>query len=138
MSRPSIPRNLVSPPSVLGFKPYGVSRKSNTVIVLTLDEFQAFRLIDYEHIQQLEAAAKMGISRPTFTRIYNRALSKLATAFVEGKTISIEGGKVCYGKDWLKCTKCQKIFENRESHLRCSNCSVYGFEELVSIEKTHS
>ncbi len=43
---------------------------------LTFDEFQGFKYMNYDLIKQDEAAAKMGISRPTFTRLYNSALKK--------------------------------------------------------------
>jgi uncharacterized protein len=34
----------------------------------------------------------MSVSRPTITRIYNKALKQIAIAFVDGKAIEIEGG----------------------------------------------
>jgi len=45
-------------------------------------------------------AENMNISRPTFTRIYNRALKQIAKSFVEGREILIEGGNYGPEKDW--------------------------------------
>ena len=59
-------------------------------VVLCSDEFEAIRLHDVENLSQVEAAAKMKISQPTFARTLDRAYKKLATAIVEGKAIQIE------------------------------------------------
>ncbi|MBU2437481.1 MAG: DUF134 domain-containing protein, partial [Candidatus Omnitrophica bacterium] len=42
-------------------------------IYMTLDEFEAVRLADYEGLKQDEAAKKLKISRPTFSRIITSA-----------------------------------------------------------------
>ena len=60
--------------------------------VLTVDEFEAIRLRDYEGLDQTEAARRMGISQPTFQRAYESARKKVADALVNGKAIKIEGG----------------------------------------------
>jgi predicted DNA-binding protein (UPF0251 family) len=61
-------------------------------VVLTMDEFEAVRLKDYEDMEQTQAAKKMGISQPTFQRLYESARKKIADALVNGKAIRIEGG----------------------------------------------
>lgn len=63
-------------------------------VSLRFDEFEAIRLLDYEGMQQAEAAAIMNISRPTLTRIYTSARSAIAEALIEGKPIHITGGNV--------------------------------------------
>jgi len=62
-------------------------------VALTVDEYEAVRLKDYEEAEQKEAADKMGISQPTFQRILVDAHQKIAKAIVEGKAIKIEGGE---------------------------------------------
>ena len=62
------------------------------IIVFTLDEYEAVRLIDYEKMTQEECALAMGISRATVAGIYESARFKLADAVVNGKCIRIIGG----------------------------------------------
>jgi predicted DNA-binding protein (UPF0251 family) len=59
---------------------------------LTLDEFEAIRLSDVEKLAQGEAAKKMQVSRPTFSRILSAARGKVADGLVHLKEILIEGG----------------------------------------------
>lgn len=61
-------------------------------VFLTLDEFEAIRLHDLEKLKQEEAAKKMRISRPTFSRIISLAHKKVSDALVNIKAIKIEGG----------------------------------------------
>ena len=60
---------------------------------LTVDEFEAVRLKDYENLEQEKAAKKMDISQPTFHRLILEARKKIADALTNGKAIRIEGGK---------------------------------------------
>ena len=57
-------------------------------IVLEVDEMEAVRLADLEGQYQEDAAAQMGISRPTFGNIINRAHAKIAEALIRGKVPS--------------------------------------------------
>lgn len=61
-------------------------------VVLTLDEFEAVRLADLEGMEHTEAAVRLGISRPTFSRIVSSARGKIADGLVNIKAIRIEGG----------------------------------------------
>jgi len=61
-------------------------------VSMTLDEFEAIRLADYEGLKQDEAAKKLKISRPTFSRIITSAHNKIGDALVNIKAIKIEGG----------------------------------------------
>ena len=58
-------------------------------VVLEVDEIEAVRLADFDGEYQAVAAKKMGISRPTFGNIINRAHQKIAEALIEGKAIRI-------------------------------------------------
>jgi predicted DNA-binding protein (UPF0251 family) len=117
-----------------GFKPFGIPMKVLESLELFLDEYESIRLLDYEGLTQEEAAIKMEVSRPTLTRIYEKARKKIAQAFVEGKMIQIEGGKVEFESDWYRCTKCHKLIEGIENHVRCKNCPDYGQNELVPVK----
>jgi len=61
-------------------------------VYLTVDEFEAVRLACLEGMHQEEAAKKMRISRPTFSRIVTAAHKKIADGLVNIKAIRIEGG----------------------------------------------
>ncbi len=61
-------------------------------VSLTLDEFEAVRLADFENLDQVDAAKRMRISRPTFSRILSSAHNKIADGLVNIKAIRIEGG----------------------------------------------
>jgi predicted DNA-binding protein (UPF0251 family) len=92
MPRPRIPRRVWFEPNITYFKPAGVRMISLEEVVLTVDEFEAIRLKDYERLDQTEAAKRMNISQPTFQRLYDSARKKIADALVNGKALRIEGG----------------------------------------------
>ena len=90
--RPRMCRRIFFEPGVRHFKPAGARLAGLAETVLTMDEFEAIRLRDYEDMDQTRAARKMGISQPTFQRLYESARKKIADALVNGKAIRIEGG----------------------------------------------
>ena len=61
-------------------------------VVMTLDEYEAIRLLDHLGLTQKACAARMGVARTTVTAIYDSARKKLADALVNGKTLQIRGG----------------------------------------------
>ena len=97
MPRPPIPRRVVGQPPVTVFKPAGVPARDLEWIQLTLDEFEAIRLVDEGGLDQEAAAASMNVSRPTLTRVLASARAKIARVLVEGGALSIEGGPVVCG-----------------------------------------
>lgn len=102
---------------------------------MTYEEYESLRLVNYDKLSQDQAAEEMKISRPTLTRIYNRAIQVMATAFVEGKAIEIDGGDYNFEKEWYKCKTCHKLIEGSENHVKCQNCNKYGPEELIKLNK---
>lgn len=74
------------------FKPAGIPVPDLEVVVLTLEEVEALRLVDFEGLEQEEAAEKMGISRKTLWRELQSARRKVADALTNSKAIQIEGG----------------------------------------------
>ena len=64
-----------NPPHFKGFRPIGLPEENHPV-VLNYDEYEAIRLSDFELYGQVEAAQVMGISRPTYARIYESARRK--------------------------------------------------------------
>lgn len=61
--------------------------ESNT---LTLDEFEAIRLCDYERKSQIEASKIMGVSRGTVQRILERGRKKIVDSLLNNKIILIK------------------------------------------------
>ncbi len=85
----------------------GLSAKENEdTIVMTVDEYEAIRLIDYENISQEECAVRMNIARTTAQAIYNSARRKLAKCLIDGMNLHIVGGNfdLCDGS--AGCSKC--------------------------------
>ncbi len=135
MARPQKNRKICNPPKMQGFKPFGIALCETEHILMQYDEYEAIKLVNYDLLPQDEAADLMEVSRPTLTRIYNSALIKIAKAFVEGKSIIIEGGNFEFGKDWYKCKKCFKLIEGLENHIKCSDCNRFGKEELINLNQ---
>ncbi len=94
MPRPPCPRTVSGCPASPVFKPTGIPLAELDEVVMTLDEFEALRLADLDGEYQEEAARRMGVSRPTFSRIVEAAHRKVADALVHGKALRIEGGHV--------------------------------------------
>lgn len=92
--RPFCNRCIAGRPAASIFKPIGIPVTELEEIVMTLDEFEALRLADLEGLYQEQAAEKMKISRPTFSRIIDSARRKMADAIVHGKALRIGGGPV--------------------------------------------
>ena len=84
-------RKVMMPPPMDGYKPFGIPLRQLESVTLFLEEFEAIRLVDHEDLRQEEAAKKMDVSRPTFTRIINQARKKVAKAFVEGYKKELAG-----------------------------------------------
>ena len=61
-------------------------------VVMSLDEFEAIRLLDREGMTQEQCAERMGVARTTVTSIYESARRKMAEALVDGKRLLIRGG----------------------------------------------
>lgn len=66
----------------------------NGNVVLTVDEYEVMRLLDYMGFSQEKCAERMNVSRTTVTRMYESVRKKLAEALVMGREILIEGGDV--------------------------------------------
>ena len=92
MARPQKQRCICSVPNVTGFEPAGCV--PGGTVSLTYDEYEVIRLLDHMQMTQEQCANRMGISRPTVTRIYEEARRKMADMLVNGKSLVIGGGDV--------------------------------------------
>ncbi len=123
-------RKIQSPPIMDGFKPYGVRMKNLEKVILLFEEYEAIRLIDHEDLNQEEAAAKMDVSRPTFTRIYKKARKTVAKALVEGKAMLIEGGTYISENHWVRCNKCSKMTTTPTPVKNCPHCQSSQIKDI--------
>ncbi len=94
MARAQKCRKILSFPDYYSFIPEDAEKKKLDTIVLSLDEFETIRLLDYEGQTQEECAASMGVARTTVTAMYENARKKLISAVVEGKRLAIAGGNI--------------------------------------------
>lgn len=106
MPRPRKCRKVCRLPMVNEFNPVGSDGKT---VVITVDEYEAIRLIDKEGFSQEECAKYMQVARTTIQQMYNIARKKIADALVEGLSIRIEGG------DYMLCSGVEK-------HCGCGGC----------------
>ncbi len=122
MPRPTVKRLIVKPPVMEGFKPFGIPMTDLEPVILLYEEYESIRLSDYEGLTQEQSAEKMNVSRPTFTRIYEKARRTIAQAFVEGKAIFIEGGNYHTDDCWYRCEKCMKLNISKTETNTCNYC----------------
>jgi predicted DNA-binding protein (UPF0251 family) len=137
--RPYRLRKVNSPPLISGFKPYGSKQKNGTTesVFLHLEEYEALRLCDYEMLNHHQAAILMNVSRPTLTRVYSRARHKIGEAFVQGKQIIIEGGKIYFDSEWYLCDSCGCYFNNPEKQkevIVCPLCRSSHFRSYQPVK----
>ena len=113
MPRPRKCRKVCRLPKVSEFRPLGNNKE---YITLTVDEYEAIRLIDREGFSQEECAGYMQVARTTVQQIYNIARMKIAGALVDGIGIRIDGGDyiICDGKEkQCGCGGCKRHRMNR-------------------------
>ena len=104
MARPQRSRRVCDVPAADRFisvcgPPRNAPANPDHAVVLTIDEYEAIRLIDHEGLTHGECAAQMNISRTTATEICESARRKIAEAIVSGKGLVITGGswELCGG-----------------------------------------
>ncbi|MFA7408709.1 MAG: DUF134 domain-containing protein [Bacteroidales bacterium] len=133
-------RRVVNPPPVKGFKPYGPNPdlRISEPVTLFYEEYEAIRLCDYDGLNHELASIEMGISRPTFTRIYAGALQKLAVALVEGRQISIGGGQVYFDTQWYRCLGCGCHFNHPNKDQEVTHCPLCGDLHFSPIAENKS
>lgn len=133
MSRPFRLKKISNPPVITGFRPYGnkIDENKTEVVFLHLEEYEALRLCDFEMLNHSQSAQMMEVSRPTLTRIYDRARKKIAEAFVLGKQIVIEGGKIYFDSDWYSCEECGCFFNNPHKQNEIINCPLCGSTDFL-------
>jgi uncharacterized protein len=127
-------RKIVEPPKFHGFMPYGMYRHTDSSIDLLYEEYEAVKLADYDLLSHQEACKHMGVSRPTFARIYESARRKIAKAFVEAMEIRTSFGNVYFEDSWFICRECEARFTLPEVLMEnnCPMCRTTNIESMNS------
>jgi len=136
MPKPKKERFVRVPPPVVLFRPIGIPSSQLKYVVLHLDEYEALRLVDHDGMDQTQAAAQLGISRPTCARILEGAHRKIADAIVNGCAITIEGGNYRFFRNRFRCLNCGNVwesdFEERQERVRCPVCEDLNVIDLAA------
>ena len=109
MPRPVKCRRVCNMPGKRKFLPEGLY--NDDPVILTIDEYEAIRLIDKEGLSQEECSLSMEVARTTVQQIYTEARKKLAEALVMGLPLKIEGGEYRLCKENDRCSCCTKCKE---------------------------
>ncbi len=133
MPRPQKKRSVHYPPVYSEFKPTGVRARLLDKLELTLDEFEAIRLADYQGMDHNESAEKMEISRSTFSRLVERARRKVGAFLIEGKHLQIDGGQVHFKRNLIRCGDCDHLLNITfdADTTRCPNCGSTNLVDLA-------
>jgi len=133
MPRPKKDRLVHEPPLFSEFKPAGISSRSLEHVTLSLDEFEAVRLADFNCLLHQEAAEEMDISRSTFTRLVEDARKKIAGFLLQGKVLVIEGGNVHFKRNITRCISCGHLFKTSiDTSVRvCPECQSQNLINLA-------
>lgn len=99
MPRPRKHRMVQSHPVETYFKPQGVPIWDLKEVSLPVEGLEALRLADLEGLDQESAAARMGVSRPTFSRVLSAARIVVSQALVQGWAIRVAGGDFIVGRE---------------------------------------
>lgn len=123
MPRPTKCRKVCCMPRNRAFVPTE-GEEGRPPVILTVDEYEAIRLIDKQGMSQEECGAYMDIARTTVQQIYTNARRKLAEVLVEGLPLRIEGGRY-------------QLCEGLEEHCGCGGCFRHrcAFQEKAANEE---
>ena len=151
MARPTRCRRVCTEPACPGFMPRMETGAGE--VVLTVDEYEVIRLVDYEKQTHEQCAAQMEVSRTTVTEMYESARFKISDSLVNGKALAIAGGhyRVCQGSRergcgrncrWaLQTTLCEKGECTMRIAIPYENGQVFqhfGHTEQMKIYDTES
>lgn len=107
MARPQKCRRVCKFPKYVRFS---AETSTADTVVMTVDEYEVVRLIDYQNLTQEECSLQIKVARTTVQGIYFSARRKIADVLVNGKTLIIDGGEyeLCNYRG-----KCNKVCDKR-------------------------
>ena len=103
MPRPKRRRRICGFPEVSEFIPAGNYDCSKDAVIMSMEEYETLRLIDYEGMTQEQCAENMQVARTTVQHIYALARKKLSAMLVEGRELKIQGGDYCLCEGDMPC-----------------------------------
>ncbi len=82
-------------------------REDKDIQIMSIEEYETVRLIDYVGMTQEQCAEQMHVARTTVQRMYTDARKKIAAYLVLGSSLEVCGGNyiVCENSE----TCCQKL-----------------------------
>lgn len=115
MARPRKCRRICEEPAYNTFVPDGLP--SDNPVILSVEEYEAIRLIDYLGLTQEECSQQMEVARTTITEMYDSARKKIADCIVNGRILNINGGyyKTCSEHEYGYGQQGKTIDKNIES-----------------------
>ena len=108
-----------NPPSYKLFSPSDIcnNTKATKEIVITIAEWEALRLCDFENYKQRDAAKAMALSQPTINRLLSKAHYKIIDAFTNGYILKFEDESL------VICPYCQNHLSTKNMKtITCPNC----------------
>jgi predicted DNA-binding protein (UPF0251 family) len=133
--RPKKVRYIQRMPKIIQFSPRGKPGRPDE-IELTLDEYEAIKLADYQGFRQDQGAVAMRLSRASFGRILRKARKKVADAIVMGKIVRIRMGDVQIGVRKAEFTHevLEKEIEAFKDRTQKVVEEIKSFEEAETVE----
>lgn len=133
MARPVKLRKLISPHKEITFTPAGNDTSGKEKVTLLSEEYEVIKLVDYEKMHHMQASKIMGISRPTLTRIYERARNKIAESLVELKDLCLVEGNSILGDNWFICQQCESVFNNPQDISSGNKCPLCFSDKIDKL-----
>ena len=124
MPRPKKCRRVCRFPQAMKFSP-ALEEEYRPEILLTVDEYEAVRLIDREGLSQEECGRRMGVARTTVQQIYACARKKLADMLVEARPLRIGGG------DFRLC-------DMPPGRAGCGGCFRAPYDRIIQAKGDHT
>lgn len=124
MARPRKRRRVCSLPGSNAYGPLGVGFSKRDVIIMSIEEYETIRLIDFEELTQEQCSLQMKVARTTVQRIYSDARKKISDSLVNGKVLKLEGGdySLCSEDDVCTSSYCnRRLLSNNYGRIHGKN-----------------
>ena len=118
--RPKKVRYIQRMPKITLFSPRGKPGRPDEIL-LSIDQYEALKLADFQGFDQTQGAIVMKVSRPSFGRILRSARKHVADALVNGKIIRIGIGDTQIGvrsKEFISMREIGILKERRSGDRR--------------------
>ncbi|MBR2778608.1 MAG: DUF134 domain-containing protein [Firmicutes bacterium] len=105
--------------------------------ILTIEQFETVRLIDFVGLTQEQCAAQMNVARTTVQRMYTEARKKIACFLIKGCSLSIDGGnyRICeHGERCCRNAACPRMTCGCDGEFDHALCESY--QSLMNISST--